>query len=259
MPQPVTIFLRRSLTLKAALTECLDEPRPKAVHQLRSSIRRIEAIFELLISIADLPSIPKRSRELRRSLRKLRRAASKVRDIDVHRDLLTSYKTIADAVQMDKSLNAARKRKAQKLQRRIAKDQQDILRALDRLETTLATAVDLDVSGGNLARAARSSLANAVRGLNLEHDGDLHSIRKACKTARYIAEIGSPVSKAASKLAARFDDVQQTTGSWHDCLLLLDKAHTILPNDSPFIEKIQTKARRLRLQAESKAGRLLAS
>jgi CHAD domain-containing protein len=258
MPHPITTFLRHSLTLKATLVECLDEPRPKAVHQLRSSTRRIEATLELLIALADLPSIPKRSKELRRSLRKIRRTAGKVRDIDVHRDLLAAYKTIADAVQMDKSLNTARKRKAQKLQRRIAKDQQDILRALGRLETTLATAVDLDVSGGNLARAAQSSLATAVRGLNVEHDGDLHSIRKACKTARYIAEIGSPVSKAASNLAARFDDVQQTTGRWHDCLLLLDEAHIILPNDSPLIEKIQTKSRRLRLQAESKAGRLLA-
>jgi CHAD domain-containing protein len=257
MPQPVITFLRHSLMLKTKMAECLNEPKPKAVHQLRSSARRIEATLELLIATADLPSVPKRSKELRRSLRKLRRASGKVRDIDVHRSLLAAYKTIADAALMDKFLNAARKTKVRKLQRRIVEDQEDILRALDELETTIASVADVNLSGGNLVQAAQSWLATAVRGLNLEHDDDLHSIRKACKTARYIAEIGSQTSKAAAKLAARLEDVQQTTGAWHDCLLLLDEANAVVRNDSPLIEKIQTKTRRLRLQAESKAGRLL--
>jgi CHAD domain-containing protein len=257
MPQPVITFLRHSLMLKTKMAECLNEPKPKAVHQLRSSARRIEATLELLIATADLPSVPKRSKELRRSLRKLRRASGKVRDIDVHRSLLAAYKTIADAALMDKFFNAARKTKVRKLQRRIVEDQEDILRALDELETTIASVADVNLSGGNLVQAAQSWLATAVRGLNLEHDDDLHSIRKACKTARYIAEIGSQTSKAAAKLAARLEDVQQTTGAWHDCLLLLDEANAVVRNDSPLIEKIQTKTRRLRLQAESKAGRLL--
>jgi CHAD domain-containing protein len=257
MPQPVLTFLRHSLLLKAKMAECLDEPKPKAVHQLRSSTRRIEATLEFLIATADLPSVPKKSKELRRSLRKIRRAAGKVRDIDIHHDLLAAYKTIADAAHMDKFLNATRKAKAQKLQRRIFEDQRDILRALDRLETALAPVIDVNFSGGSLAHAAQSWLVTAVRGLSLEHDDDLHSIRKACKTARYIAEIGSQTSKAAAKLAARLDAVQQTTGAWHDYLLLLNEAHTILRNYSPLIEKIQTKTRQLRLQAESKAGRFL--
>jgi len=259
MPQPVLTFLRHSLLLKAKMAECLDEPKPKAVHQLRSSARRIEATLELLVATADLPSVPKKSKELRQSLRKIRRASGKVRDIDVHRSLLVPYKTIADAALMEKFLNTARKTKVRKLQRRIVEDQEDILRALDQLETAIASVADVNQSGGNLVQAAQSWLATAVRGLNLEHDDDLHSIRKACKTARYIAEIGGQTSKAAAKLAARLNDVQQTTGAWHDCLLLLDKANAVLRNDSPLIEKIQTEAGRLRLQAESKAKRLLAA
>jgi CHAD domain-containing protein len=259
MPQPVLTFLRDSLMLKAKMAECLDEPKPKAVHQLRSRTRRIEATLEFLIATADLPSVPKKSKELRRSLRKLRRASGRVRDIDVHRNLLAAYKTIADAAHMDKFLSAARKTKVRRLQRRIFEDQRDILRALDQLETALAPVVDVNFSGGSLAHSAQSWLVTAVRGLNLEHDDDLHSIRKACKTARYIAEIGGQASKAAAKLAARLDDVQQTTGAWHDCLLLLDEASAVLRNDSPLIEEIQTKAKRLRFQAESKAGRFLAT
>lgn len=259
MPQPVITFLRNSLLLKTTMAECLDEPKPKAIHQLRSSARRIDATLELLIATADLPSVPKKSKELRQSLRKIRRASGKVRDIDVHRSLLGAYKTIADAAHMDKFLNAARKTKARKLQRRIVEDQEDILRALDQLETAIASVADVNQSGGNLVQAAQSWLGTAVRGLNLEHDDDLHSIRKACKTARYIAEIGAQTSKAAAKLAARLNDIQQTTGAWHDCLLLLDKANAFLRNDSPLIEKIQTEAGRMRLQAESKAKRFLAA
>ena len=259
MPQPVTTFLRHSLLLKAAMVECLHEPKPKPVHQLRSSTRRIEATLELLINTADLPSVPKKAKALRQSLGKIRRASGKVRDIDAHRDLLATYKTIADAAHMEKAFNAARKTKAQKLQRRILEDQQDVLHALEKLEKTLAPVVDLNLSGGDLAHAARSWLTTALRGLHLDlaDNDDLHSIRKACKTARYIAEIGSQSSKAASKLAARLEDIQQTTGAWHDSLLLLDEAHTILRNDSPLIEKIQRKAQQLRLHAESKAKRLL--
>jgi CHAD domain-containing protein len=259
MPQPVITLLRNSRLLKATMAECLDEPNPKAVHQLRSSARRIEATLELLIATADLPSVPKKSKELRQSLRKIRRASGKVRDIDVHRSLLATYKTIADVALMDKFLSAARKSKVRKLQRRIVEDQKDVLRALDQLETTISSIADVNLSGGNLVQAAQSWLATAVRGLNLEHDDDLHSIRKACKTARYIAEIGSQTSKVAAKLAARLENIQQTTGAWHDCLLLLDEANAVVRNDSPLIEKIRTKAGRLRLQAESKAKRLLAA
>jgi CHAD domain-containing protein len=259
MPQPVITFLRNSLLLKTTMAECLDEPKPKAVHQLRSSARRIEATLELLVATADLPSVPKKSKELRQSLRKIRRASGKIRDIDVHRSLLAAYKTIADAALMDKFLDAARKKKVRKLQRRIFEDQEGVLRALDQLEATIASVADVNLSGGNLVQAAQNWLATAVRGLDLEHDDELHSIRKACKTARYIAEIGSQTSKAAAKLAARLEDIQQTTGAWHDCLLLLDEANAVVRNDSPLIEKIQTKTRRLRLQAESKAGRFLAA
>jgi CHAD domain-containing protein len=257
MPQPVITFLRHSLTLKAKIAECLNAPTPKAVHQLRSSTRRVEATLEFLLTTTDLPSVSKRSKKLRQALRKIRRTSGKIRDIDVHRDLLDAYRTSADAAHMEKTLNAARKTRVEKLQRCIRKDQQDILSALDQLETTLAPVADLEVNGENLVHASQNWLTSAVRGLDLEQDDDLHSIRKACKTARYIAEIGSQASKPAAKLAKHLNDVQQTTGAWHDCLLLLDKAHTILLKDSPLIPKIQTKARRLRLQAVSKAGRLL--
>src|SRR5277367_5348111 len=158
MPQPVTTLLRYSLALKAAMAECLDKPTPKAVHWLRASTRRIEATLQLLVDTADVPSLPKRSKRFSQSLRRIRRAASRARDLDVHSELLATYKTIRDAEDMEKEVSAARENKVKKLQQNILKDQRDIHRALDKIETIIAPAADLNLSGGSLVHAAQTSL-----------------------------------------------------------------------------------------------------
>ena len=257
MPQPVITFLRHSLTLKAAMAACLDAPKPEAVHKLRSSTRRLEAVLEVLNSSADLPTLPKRSKAFRRSLRQIRRTSGEVRDVDVHRELLSSYQAVSGAAELNEELQALRKKKVKKLHRQILADEDEILRTLDRLEATVAGLTDLNLSGGNLVDAARSWLTPAVRGLNPREDEDLHSIRKACKTARYIAEIGGESSKTAARFAKRMEGVQQTAGAWHDCLLLLNQANASLPGKSPFTERLYVKTGLLRRLAESKAAHLL--
>jgi CHAD domain-containing protein len=257
MPQPVIAFLRHSLTLKAAMAACLDDPKPEAVHKLRSSTRRLEAVLEVLNSSADLPTLQKRSKAFRRSLRQIRRTSGGVRDLDIHRELLSSYQAVSGAAELDQELQALRKKKVKKLHRQILADEDEIRLTLDRLEATVAGLTDLKLSGGNLVDAARSWLTPAVRGLNPHEDEDLHSIRKACKTARYIAEIGGESSKTAAKFAKRMENVQQTTGAWHDCLLLLNHAHASLPGKSPFTERLYVKTGLLRRRAESKAAHLL--
>jgi len=253
MPQPIVTFLHHSLMLKAVMTECADAPKPKAVHRLRSTTRRMEAILELLTTSTNLPNNHQNEKSFRKYLRKIRRAAGKVRDIDVHLEILAAYKTIGDAEVLEKDLNAARKKLAIKLQERLLKNNHDVQLALDNLETALAPLVDLDLSGEGLTHVAQSWLATAVHGLDPQQDDGLHSIRKACKTARYMAEVGSETSKTATALAKRMNDIQQTTGVWHDYLLLLNEAHTSLPNDSALIERIHAKALQLRRKAESKA------
>ncbi len=257
MPQPVATFQRHSLSLKTVMAECLAQPTPKSVHRLRATIRRIEATLDLLIDTADLPTLPKQSKQFRRSLRKIRRAAGAVRDLDVHCELLATYKTISDATVLERDLSALRLHREKKLQKHIQNDARDILAMLDKLEPILAPAAELNLSGGSLAHAARTLFAPAIRGLDPSDDEDLHSIRKAGKSARYIAEIGSKVSKEAATLAKRLIDLQQTIGAWHDHLVLLTEAQTALPSDSPLTERLHAKTTILRRQAESKAVRAL--
>jgi CHAD domain-containing protein len=257
MPQPVLTFLRQSLILKTALADCLEDPKPAAVHRLRSSARRLEAVLQVLTVSTDLATLPKRSKAFKRSLREIRRASGDVRDLDVHRELLNTYQAIGGATELEKELQALRKKKVKKLQRQILADENEIHHTLDKLEVAFAELTDLNLSGGRLIQAAQSWLAPAVRGLDPHEDEDLHSIRKACKTARYIAEIGGEASKTAATFAKRLENVQQTTGAWHDCLLLLNKANASLPAKSPFTEKLYAKTGLLRRRAESKAAHLI--
>ena len=103
MPQPIVTFLHHSLMLKAVMTECADAPKPKAVHRLRSTTRRMEAILELLTTSTNLPNNHQNEKSFRKYLRKIRRAAGKVRDIDVHLEILAAYKTIGDAEVLEKT------------------------------------------------------------------------------------------------------------------------------------------------------------
>ncbi len=119
-------------------------------------------------------------------------------------------------------------------------------------------ALDLDLSGAKLITVTQSWFAEAIRGLDPQQDQDLHTLRKASKTARYLAETGVDASKAAATLAARYEAAQKSLGEWHDHFLLLEEAHTHLPHDSETIEQIQEDTERLHQHADTAASHLLA-
>src|SRR5215468_252577 len=84
--------LRQYITeLEAAILLCLDDPAKKPVHRLRTMTRRIEAqiaLFEML----HVPKVySKEARDARRLLKKIRRAAGEVRDLDVQRDNIEEH------------------------------------------------------------------------------------------------------------------------------------------------------------------------
>jgi CHAD domain-containing protein len=263
MPQPVTVFLRQSLMLKAAIAACLKKPSPKRVHHLRSTTRRIEATLKLLVLSASIARgishIDKHSKPLQRSLRKLRRAAGEVRDADVHYDLLSAYNRTPDSKRLREDLIAVRKKAEGKLIKRLEQEQKRVEHRLDRLEASLTPALDLDLSGAKLINVTQSWFAENIRGLDPQHDQDLHTLRKASKTARYLAETGVDASKAVATLAARYETAQKSLGEWHDHFLLLHEAHTNLQPNSETLEQIQQDTERLHEQADAAANRLLAT
>jgi len=252
MSQPVTAFLRQSLALKAAIVDCLDEPSMKPVHRLRSTTRRIEATLELLDLSTDL-NVRGKSKSLRKALREVRRAAGAVRDLDVHRDLLKAYKKNGDTDKLDHDLVSAREKAAKKLRTDLRKGQKIFIEELNDVDAMLKPVLDLDLSGTELIRLTRKWFASTICHLDPQKDDQLHSIRKAGKAARYIAEMGADDSKTVAGLATRFERAQNTLGAWHDCLLLLGEAQTSLT------DQLQEKALRLRQQANAVAEHLLAT
>src|SRR5580698_7419708 len=258
MSQPFTAFLRQSVALKSAIADCLDNPSTKSVHRLRSSTRRIEATLELLDAVTDT-EIRRKSKPLRKILGNIRRAAGAVRDLDVHRNLLKAYQKNRDTAQLDRTLVSAREKSARRLRVQIRRSQQKLHHAIEDLEIVLKPTLDLNLSGAELLRLTRTWFSSSVCNLDPQKDDQLHSIRKAGKTARYIAETGADNSKAVASLGARFEHAQETLGAWHDCLLLLSEAQAGLPEHSPTVDQLQEKAFQLRRQANATAKRLLSS
>jgi CHAD domain-containing protein len=259
MPQPVTVFLRQGLMLRAAIAACLKKASPKRVHHLRSTTRRIEATLELLVLSAGISRIARQSKPLQRSLHKMRRAAGTVRDADVQYDLLDAYNRTPDSKRLREDLTTVRKKAERKLIKLLEQEQKKIELRLNNLEVILSPALDLNLSGAKLITVTQSWFAENIRGLDPHHDQDLHALRKASKTARYLAETGVDDSKAAANLAARYEAAQKSLGEWHDHFLLLHEAHTRLPADSETIEQIQQDTERLHQRADAAASHLLAT
>src|SRR5579862_3826645 len=90
---PIETLRSQSLRLKDALATCLSEPTIAAVHRLRTTIRRVEAQTKLLTQLRGLPPHDRESRTLLKRLKKLRRLAGKVRDLDVQLDLIAAQST----------------------------------------------------------------------------------------------------------------------------------------------------------------------
>jgi CHAD domain-containing protein len=258
MPQPVTVFLRQSLKLRTAIADCLEQPTPKRVHTLRSTTRRIEATLKLVTLSADIRGINKLAKPLQRSLRKLRRAAGEVRDADVHQELIAAYDHTPDFQHLRQSLIAIREKAEAKLLKSLEQEQKKVELRLNDLETHLEPALDLNLSGAKLIDVTQTWFAKNIRGLDPQHDQDLHSLRKASKTARYLAETGSDASRAAAALATRYEAAQKTLGEWHDHFLLLHEAHTNLDGNSQTLEQIQQDTERLHHLADTAANHLLA-
>ena len=259
MPQPVHVFLQQSLTLKAAIAECLQRPSPKRVHRLRTTTRRLEATIELLLLSADISGLNKRSKPLRRYLSRLRRAAGKVRDCDVHHDLLKALGRTPDTRELFNYLATIRQKAERDLLRQLEQEQNKVERTMDEFAARVDSARELNLSGAKLIALTLKWFAGAVSDLDLTTDDDLHTLRKAAKTARYLAETGKDTSKAAAALASRFEAAQKTLGEWHDHLLLLDEAKANLPEDSKTTLRIQEETTELRSHADVVAKRLLAT
>ena len=223
--------------LEAAITLCVGEATVKHVHAIRTATRRLEAQMVMLDLLPEVPGHRKPAKKLRQRLASLRRAAGKVRDLDVLRDKLHDPEEEPELWRDTEG--EARSHESRKLQGRFSKrrdkaaeslgallteSQGKVARALEDLQDALAPAEDLSLQAAHLLELAQAWFATQMTHLGASRDEEaMHDARKAAKLVRYVLE-ALPKSAEGRQQAERFKDLQQAGGHWHDLLLLAQEA-----------------------------------
>jgi len=245
---PVQHLRQAVASLEASALHCLTRPGKIAVHRLRTSTRRVQAQLELLSTLPGLPPHDLQANKATRLLKQLRQAAGRVRDIDVQRDLVRGE--VADGAAVDVTPHSSELRcEARRLRRILKRNGEEatdrLLRLLHKqrarlpivfteLLDALTTAESVALNEAELIAMTRDcfrklrvpSLPDAAP----QEPGALHEIRKRAKLARYLAESAPRSFLEAHHLAARYEELQQAGGEWHDWLVLSEFATDELGN-----------------------------
>ena len=222
-----------------------------AVHKLRTSTRPVQAHLALLdlLSTGDgalpVPAHKQETAAVLRRLKRVRRAAGAVRDLDVQTGIIqmdapqkaavhkgTPGDTIRkQARQLRKHLESNREAEARRLVRVLQAEEHPLAAELQALEQVIQTIrgralatvslidrVRMHFAAGvkGILRPGKASLPRAIEAL---HEEDLHAVRKLAKLSRYMLEIAPDGSRAHAE-AERYEALQEAGGRWHDWLLL---------------------------------------
>lgn len=253
-----------AVTLRSNLEKCATDPAIDPVHDLRTGTRRLQAMVEAILRERDDDALHEPAEEWLGALKKMRRAAAPVRDLDVHRKLLQklvkygrdseaadaasavisaapnliaaseaalpTHPVAHQAEHLDAWLHHARQHNAAALKKRAAK----LLSKFDdeavAFESGLTQAPRPRRRPRSAAIVALESFARLVHEMQQLDANNLHDFRKGAKKARYIAESAAEdahalvVGKALKKLQ---DDI----GDWHDWLVLSDEARAALGDE----------------------------
>ena len=231
---PVEQLREQATRLEAALSVGVATPTTKAVHELRSSTRRVEAQLELLATVKGLPPYKSEAQKVQRRLEKLRRIAGRVRDCDVQDKLLKDEDhAMSSAVEapsdltrtqdkLRKRITKNRARGERKLVATIEQQLPKLARDTEELLKALKPAKDLKVPVDDLLTAITQKMERMLRSRERGEE-HLHDLRKAAKRARYQCE--SMPGPQAAAMAKRLEDLQDAGGAWHDLLDLATVCH----------------------------------
>jgi CHAD domain-containing protein len=215
---PVETLREYATALEAAMTVALAKPRKTAVHSLRALVRRLESQIELLTQLDALSADEKKTEELHRQLGKLRRAAGRVRDLDVQREMLKAHPSLPRraASKLREELKEVRQVKAEKLQSVLKKQLPRVAGLIEQLVQSAGTANGLVLPDLRLIPLVERWTRSQEEMAPVEHmdDEQLHEVRKSAKSARYMVE--NAMGAKARHVAAHYYELQQAGGYWHD-------------------------------------------
>lgn len=260
--------------LRENLARCAEDPDVDPIHETRTGTRRLQATLETLVR--DLPPdeagerVRTAAMALMRVLKKIRRAAGPVRDLDVHRKLLGKltrwalgkkqgdaagsearkpalvdepdalespaaglrYEGLAgQADHLDSWLKHRRSETAAAMQAQAA----DLVGKLDKRLAALEQALSGPTRRSRKRAPGVVALDSFARlATEMQHldAGNLHDFRKGAKKARYVAELAAQGDTQAQQVGGSLKKLQDEIGDWHDWLVLAEEAQTALGHEA---------------------------
>jgi len=195
---------------------CSDQ-RPESVHSYRTTSRRLQTLLEDLISERD-----RSQKKLLKMLRRIRKRAGKVRDLDVQLSALRSLKIPQEPrrkTQLMQRLIALRAQHEKKLCKALAKDK---IREIRKRLKKASQQIRLESKADPLT-IARQMLIEVSLPAGPRSEAQLHQYRIVVKRARYVAEF-APKSPESTNFIAELKRLQDALGNWHDWLSVTNSA-----------------------------------
>jgi CHAD domain-containing protein len=209
--------------LRKLLKDLPDPPAPEDVHEIRTHTRRIEAIVGAVQLDEKSPA------KLLERLKPIRKAAGKVRDMDVFIDLAASIQPRSDSdcrLKLIHHLSRQRTKAATRLVKRVDADDKQIRADLKKC----ASAVDSDFDPARSRNASnkqrQQTRSKAVRSiassLEIEEEmrhwprltqQNIHPFRLKVKQLRYTLQLAE---ESESKFIDALGQVKDQIGQWHD-------------------------------------------
>lgn len=213
-------------------------PLPDTVHDFRTLARRIEAVLKVVCAEPGATE-----RKLLRSLKRLRRHAGAVRDIDVQIAALRKLKIGRESDRRARLLDALTESRAERekqlrdwltdrrrnrLRRRLSRYAAVLDRAAAHAaiaesapagvppaadEGTLCAGAEQVLRSFDPAPEALRRFAASARRTSLTSE-NLHAFRTACKKVRYVAEMSA--GERSHHIVESLKRVQDAIGDWHD-------------------------------------------
>jgi CHAD domain-containing protein len=197
--------------LERNLLRLAEDPDREAVHDFRTTGRRLETFLDLL------PVRDRNQRKLLKLLSRIRRRAGKIRDIDVQLAALRSFKVPQEPrrkTQLIHRLIDFRVQHEQKLAKLLTKE--FILELRKRIRR--ASQNPRPTASRDPLVVAKEMLRSASTAGPLS-DEILHRYRIAVKRARYAAEF-APRTAESKLFIGGLKQLQDSLGSWHDWMTL---------------------------------------
>ena len=225
--------------LLASIANLLQQPKSRGVHFYRTSLRRFQAWSDVFH-----PRVDSEQRQALKFLDKLRKITGKLRDSEIHLDLVTQLQagSPAERKTLEKTLHIRRdsyeKRLRARLRDPILASIWRMLRPLDSVKTAASAGED----GAFHPIAGMNTLALDEYRAFVERHGkisekNLHQYRLECKRLRYTAELAGE-TREINALVEIWRGVQDVIGEWHDYLTLSEVAEDVL-RDSAVLAALQ--------------------